>query len=147
MLSVVAVATGVLQVSNLGPMLGIGHPAIWIIAVLFAIALGAAVGMFNGVLIAYGQIPSFIVTLGGRGSLALGSDGWVERPAHRVQVVDTTGAGDTYAGVLAAGLDAGLPLAGAMQRASVAAALACTRTGAQPSMPWAAEIAAGLQSP
>ncbi|WP_421760885.1 sugar ABC transporter permease [Devosia sp.] len=65
MLSVVAVATGVLQVSNLGPMLGIGHPAIWIIAVLFAIALGAAVGMFNGVLIAYGQIPSFIVTLGG----------------------------------------------------------------------------------
>ncbi len=65
MLSVVAVATGVLQVSNLGPMLGIGHPAIWIIAVLFAIALGAAVGLFNGVLIAYGQIPSFIVTLGG----------------------------------------------------------------------------------
>lgn len=65
MLSVVAVATGVLQVSNLGPMLGIGHPVIWIIAVLFAIALGAAVGLFNGVLIAYGQIPSFIVTLGG----------------------------------------------------------------------------------
>jgi D-xylose transport system permease protein len=38
---------------------------IWIIAVIFAIALGAAIGFANGVLIAYGQIPSFIVTLGG----------------------------------------------------------------------------------
>jgi D-xylose transport system permease protein len=65
MLSIVAVATGVLQVFILGPMLGVGHPAIWIIAVVFAIVLGAAIGLFNGILIAYGQIPSFIVTLGG----------------------------------------------------------------------------------
>lgn len=65
MLSVVAVATGVLQVFDLGPLLGVGHPAIWIIAVVFAILLGAAIGAFNGILIAYGQIPSFIVTLGG----------------------------------------------------------------------------------
>ncbi len=65
MLSIVAVATGVLQVYELGPILGLGHPSIWIIAVVFAIALGAAIGCLNGVLIAYGQIPSFIVTLGG----------------------------------------------------------------------------------
>lgn len=65
MLSVVAVATGVLQVFVLGPDWGLGHPAIWIVAVLFALALGSAVGFLNGVLIAYGQIPSFIVTLGG----------------------------------------------------------------------------------
>lgn len=65
MLSMVAVATGVLQVFNLGPWLGVGHPIIWIAAVAFAIVLGAAVGMINGILIAYGQIPSFIVTLGG----------------------------------------------------------------------------------
>src|SRR4051812_3212826 len=43
MLSMVAVATGVLQVFNLGPWLGVGHPIIWIAAVVFAIGLGAAV--------------------------------------------------------------------------------------------------------
>ena len=65
MLSLVAVATGVLQVYHLGPMLGVGHPAIWIIAVVFALVLGALIGLFNGFLIAYARIPSFIVTLGG----------------------------------------------------------------------------------
>ncbi len=65
MLSLVAVSTGVLQVFDLGPWLGVGHPIIWIVAVLFAILLGAAIGAVNGFLTAYGQIPSFIVTLGG----------------------------------------------------------------------------------
>jgi D-xylose transport system permease protein len=65
MLSLVAVSSAYLQVYKLGPALGVGHPAIWIIAILFALALGALVGFVNGVLIAYLQIPSFIVTLGG----------------------------------------------------------------------------------
>ncbi|MEW9805771.1 sugar ABC transporter permease [Mesorhizobium marinum] len=65
MLSTIAVATGVLQVFELGPWLGVGHPAIWIIAVLFALVLGALIGAFNGVLTAYAGIPAFIVTLGG----------------------------------------------------------------------------------
>ena len=65
MLSTVAVATGVLQVYHLGPWLGVGHESIWIIAVLFAVALGAFMGWFNGMLTAYAGIPAFIVTLGG----------------------------------------------------------------------------------
>ncbi len=65
MLSMVAVCMGVLQVYKLGPGLGTGNPMIWIIAVLFGIALGAFIGWFNGVLIAYAGIPSFIVSLGG----------------------------------------------------------------------------------
>ena len=44
MLSTIAVATGVLQVFKLGPWLGVGHESIWIIAVLFALALGALIG-------------------------------------------------------------------------------------------------------
>lgn len=65
MLSLVAIITGVLQVSHLGPALGVGSPFIWIIAVLCALVLGALIGSFNGMLVAYAQIPSFIVTLGG----------------------------------------------------------------------------------
>jgi D-xylose transport system permease protein len=65
MLSTIAVATGVLQVFELGPWLGVGHESIWIIAVLFALALGAFMGWFNGMLTAYAGIPAFIVTLGG----------------------------------------------------------------------------------
>ena len=65
MLTLVANVAAVLQVQHLAPALGVGHWSIWIIAVLVALALGAAVGAFNGYLIAYLGIPSFIVTLGG----------------------------------------------------------------------------------
>ena len=65
MLSLVAVATGVLQVYQLGPALGVGHPAIWILGVLACLTLGTAIGAFNGFLTAYAKIPAFIVTLGG----------------------------------------------------------------------------------
>lgn len=65
MLSLVAVASGVLQVQILGPAIGIGHPSIWIIAIIFSIGFGTLIGAANGFLIAYAQIPAFIVTLGG----------------------------------------------------------------------------------
>lgn len=76
---------------------------------------------------------------------AQGSEACVGGVAHRVaaqavEVVDTTAAGDCYVGVLAAALDRGLDLTAAMQRASVAAALACTKRGSQGSLPGAAEI-------
>jgi D-xylose transport system permease protein len=65
MLSMVAVATAVLQVFHLNPDWGFGHPLIWPVAAIFSIALGAMVGAFNGWLTAYAKIPAFIVTLGG----------------------------------------------------------------------------------
>lgn len=65
-LAFVAVVIGSLQVFWL-PSLGlpIGHPMIWVIAVLSALALGGAIGALHGLLIAYAGIPAFIVTLGG----------------------------------------------------------------------------------
>jgi D-xylose transport system permease protein len=61
----VGVVMGLMQVEWLGPLFGLGHPAIWIVTVVCGIAMGAAIGAFQGVLIAYLSIPSFIVTLGG----------------------------------------------------------------------------------
>ena len=66
-------------------------------------------------------------------------------PAPRVDVRDTTAAGDCFVGALAASLDCGAPLASAMQRATYAASLACTRPGSQISLPRAAEIDAMLE--
>lgn len=76
---VVGMYAGLLQVEWLPPSMGLGNPAIWIIAVVFAILLGALIGWLHGVLIAYLTIPSFIVTLGGlmvwRGMAFLASSG------------------------------------------------------------------------
>lgn len=65
MLSLVAVAGAVLQVFILAPSIGVGHPIIWIAAIVACLAIGALIGALNGFLTAYGQIPAFIVTLGG----------------------------------------------------------------------------------
>lgn len=85
--------------------------------------------------------PAVVATLGPRGAVAAAPSGEVVAvPALPVTPVDTTGAGDTFAGVLGAALDAGLPLEPAMRRAAIAGSLACTKVGAQLSMPIAAEI-------
>ncbi len=56
-------------------------------------------------------------------------------PALAIEPVDTTGAGDCFVGVFAAGLDAGLSFEDALARAAVAGSLACTVVGAMPSFP------------
>jgi D-xylose transport system permease protein len=65
MLGFCAIVMGVTQVYVLPDILGIGHPMIWIIAIIVGMIAGAMIGAFHGFLIAYGQIPAFIVTLGG----------------------------------------------------------------------------------
>jgi ribokinase len=86
------------------------------------------------------------VTRGAAGAEAAGAEGAIAMPAFTMTPVDTTGAGDTWCGVVAAGLDRGLTLEAAMRRAAAAAALACTRPGAAPSMPVAAETEALLST-
>src|SRR5918998_5475411 len=56
---------GVVQAQLLPGVLGFGHPLIALVAVLVALAVGGLIGLFQGALIAYLAIPSFIVTLGG----------------------------------------------------------------------------------
>ncbi|WP_375452365.1 ribokinase [uncultured Devosia sp.] len=81
-----------------------------------------------------------IVTLGGDGARAATQSETIRVPALPITPIDTVGAGDTFCGYLAAGLDAGLDLKAAMKRAAVAASLACLKPGAQPAIPLAAEV-------
>ncbi|MGI4984620.1 MAG: PfkB family carbohydrate kinase, partial [Janthinobacterium lividum] len=61
-------------------------------------------------------------------------------PARRVDAIDTTAAGDTFIGGLAAALAAGRPVDAAVRFGQAAAALSVTRAGAQPSIPRLAEV-------
>src|SRR5262245_19962360 len=85
-----------------------------------------------------------IITLGAEGAIgAHGGTLW-QVGAMTVPAVDTTGAGDCFVGVLAAALSRGADVAAAMQRAAVAASLACTVVGAMPSFPTHHRIDAAL---
>ena len=85
------------------------------------------------------------VTLGKRGAVALNSGGVITIPGRAVQAVDTTGAGDCFAGALAAQIAAGVTIRAALEYANVAASLCVQRMGAGPSMPTAAEVAVALK--
>ncbi len=75
------------------------------------------------------------VTKAERGAAVATHAGVTALPAFDVAVVDSTGAGDAWCGVLAAALDLGMPMELAVRRANAAGALACTLPGAAPSMP------------
>jgi len=94
-------------------------------------------------------VPAAVLTLGAAGAA------WAETregadaatglvPGFAVEAVDTTAAGDAFAGALAVRLAGSTALAEAVRFANAAGALAATRPGAQPSLPTAAEIDAFL---
>ncbi|MFF0814410.1 ribokinase [Rhodococcus sp. NPDC003318] len=85
------------------------------------------------------RVPHVVTTLGGRGARWRGPNGAeVHASAPRVDVVDTTGAGDAFAGTLAASWHLGPEVA--LRRAVAAGALATTRAGAAASCPTAGEV-------
>ena len=85
-----------------------------------------------------------IVTLGADGVIALHEGEMYTAAGLVIEPVDTVGAGDTFCGYLAAGLDAGLPFERALRRAAVAGSLACLKPGAQPAIPLASMVDAAL---
>ena len=85
-----------------------------------------------------------IITMAGAGSVLVTADGVSEHAPIRVDVVDTTAAGDAYAGHLAASIAAGLDLPAAMRRASAAGAVTVTRRGASTAIASAADVDALL---
>jgi len=85
-------------------------------------------------------VGTVIVTLGAQGSVARTAQEDIRTPAYPVDAVDTTAAGDAFNGALGTALAGGYTLGAALRFASAAAALACTRRGAQPSLPTRAEV-------
>lgn len=81
-----------------------------------------------------------IITLGAQGALLVTAKGHQHFPAPVVQPLDTTAAGDTFIGGFAAGLVRGLEEGEAITFGQRAAALSVTRAGAQPSIPYLAEL-------
>ena len=85
-----------------------------------------------------------IVTRGGAGVLTVTAARAVDQPALKAEVVDTTGAGDCFCGVLAARLSAGAALQEAVAGANAAASISVGRRGAAASMPRWDEVEARL---
>lgn len=85
-------------------------------------------------------IGTVIITLGSRGVWASVNGEGQRVPGFKVKAIDTIAAGDTFNGALLTALLEEKPLAEAIRFAHAAAAIAVTRPGAQPSVPWRKEI-------
>jgi len=86
-------------------------------------------------------VRNVVVTLGPEGSLLVPAEGAsVAVPAYRVRPVDTTAAGDGFAGAFAVALADGVPAPDALRWGNAEGALAVTREGAQPSLPTRSEV-------
>ncbi|MVA73911.1 sugar ABC transporter permease [Agrobacterium vitis] len=64
-LGFVGMMMAVTQTKFLPQLLGYDHPLMWVLALTLGIVIGAAIGAFQGAIIAFLNVPSFIVTLGG----------------------------------------------------------------------------------
>lgn len=83
---------------------------------------------------------AIVLTLGSRGSIYADGSRKIRQQAYRVKAVDTTAAGDTFTGYFIAGIAAGEPAERAMEMAARASAIAVTRAGAAPSIPYRREV-------
>ena len=87
---------------------------------------------------------SALITLAGAGALLVTPEANTHCASIPVTAVDTTAAGDSFAGYLGASLALGMPLPDAIRRAGAAGAITVTRRGASPSLPHRDEVYALL---
>jgi len=89
-------------------------------------------------------VKNVAITLGSKGLYFKNQNEEIWMKAFKVKVVDTTAAGDAFMGGLACGLAGGKPIQEALMFANAAGALATTKLGAQPSLPYKNELDAFL---
>lgn len=93
----------------------------------------------------YFPTASFVLTLGEQGVVYFDSECRISQEAFKTNVVDTTGAGDTFCGYFIAGLTKKFDLERCLKVASAAAAISVSRNGASPSIPLWKEVENFLQ--
>lgn len=132
-----AAETGALLAINLAPAIGVPPSLLETADLLIVNEVEAE--FYGDALHERGGLVA--VTLGGAGArlFKMGQE-IASVPAFEVDVVDTTGAGDTFCGALAVALAEGQAPEEALRFASAAGALAVTRAGAQPSLPTRAQV-------
>ena len=86
------------------------------------------------------QVDTLLVTLGGDGFEIITKERTQQYPCMKITPVDTTAAGDTLCGGMVARLAEGRTLEESAKFGSKAASIACTRKGAQPSIPTRKEV-------
>ena len=90
LLATCSASMAMVQTAVLPQYLGLelGHPAIWIVAILSGLVIGTAIGAFQGWMIGYLTIPAFIVTLGGL--LVWRNVGWYITDGQTIGPLDET---------------------------------------------------------
>lgn len=91
-------------------------------------------------IIAAKGVDKVIITLGERGVFVKDKTNYYKIPAHKVKVIDTTAAGDTFCGAVCVALSEGMPVYEAAEMANKAASIAVSRQGAQSSIPFREEV-------
>jgi ribokinase len=85
-------------------------------------------------------VTAVVVTLGEAGALVCDAGQVTHVPAPKVDVVDTTGAGDAFSAGLTVALSEGMPLREAARFAACCGSLACTATEVIPSLPYRTRV-------
>ena len=88
MVGTVGMVMAMLQVEWLPPLMGSGNSWIWLITLAIGVVLGALIGAFQGSIIAYVGVPSFIVTLGGL--LVWRGFAWLTASGRTIAPMDAT---------------------------------------------------------
>jgi len=88
MVGTVGMVMAVLQAERLPALMGIGNPWIWIVSLVVGVILGALIGAFQGSIVAYVGVPSFVVTLGGL--LVWRGFAWLTASGRTIAPMDAT---------------------------------------------------------
>ncbi len=85
-------------------------------------------------------VKNVIVTLGSKGCYVKTDDMDMRVASYKVNAIDTTAAGDSFSGALAANIAKGVDLSLALKKANATGALTTTKVGAQEALPTKEEV-------